>query len=312
MTTAPLAPGSISLRLYPHNELDATGVVDELIAQAAQGLAGGFDGIMLSEHHGGVGGYLPNPLQMSGFVLESTPSGWAAACPLLLPLRPTAGLAEDVAWLSVRHPGRVGLGVAAGGRALDFEAMGLDPTKAVPVFKAELASIVAMLSGRELRGLDEDRAFQHCRTNPIPVVSAAIATGAARRAAACGAGILLEGVSPVDKLARCCAAYDAAGGTGTKILIRRVWLGRADSDLIESQRRFYQQGSPTGQALPKDQTIATDDAGEMVERLQTLLTESGANALNLRLHLPGIPAGAIREQIAALTEQVVSRLRQRP
>ena len=78
---------------------------------------------MTSEHHGGFPGYLPNPLQMAAFILDESPLGWAAACPLLLPLRPTAMVAEEVAWLAARHPGRVGLGVAAGALPLDFEAM---------------------------------------------------------------------------------------------------------------------------------------------------------------------------------------------
>ena len=77
------APGSVSLRLYPHNELDASGVVGELLAQAKLGLDAGFDGIMLSEHHGGFAGYLPNPLQMSAFILGENDSGWVAPCPML-------------------------------------------------------------------------------------------------------------------------------------------------------------------------------------------------------------------------------------
>ena len=135
---APFAPGSVSLRLYPHNELAAPSVVAELSAQARLGLRGGFDGVMTSEHHGGFSGYLPNPLQMATFVLEENPTGWAAACPLLLPLRATALVAEEVAWLAARHPGRVGVGVAAGALPLDFALAGVSMESAVPIFKAEL------------------------------------------------------------------------------------------------------------------------------------------------------------------------------
>ena len=178
-TGAPFARGSVSLRLYPHNELDAGGVVNELCTQARLGLDAGFDGIMTSEHHGGVGGYIPNPFQMASFVLEDSAVGWTAACPLLLPLRPTALVAEEAAWLAARHPGRVGLGVAAGAMELDFTAMGLELADAVPSFKRELGSIVAMLQGRDLRGLDEDRALQQCKVSPIPVLSAAVSLTAA-------------------------------------------------------------------------------------------------------------------------------------
>ena len=91
-TTEPFAKNGVSLRLYPHNELDAAGVIDEICAQAKLGLGHGFDGIMTSEHHGGFGGYFGNPLQLTTFFLEENPNGWAAPCPLLLPLRPTLKL----------------------------------------------------------------------------------------------------------------------------------------------------------------------------------------------------------------------------
>ena len=54
----PLAPGSVSLRLYPHNELPATEIVDRLCTMAARAADVGFDGVMTSEHHGGFAGYL--------------------------------------------------------------------------------------------------------------------------------------------------------------------------------------------------------------------------------------------------------------
>ena len=121
--TAPFAPGSVSFRSYPHNDLDAPAIIAELRAQAALAIAHGFDGVMTSEHHGGFAGYLPNPLQLAGFLLDAMPEGWAAPCPLLLPLRPAALVAEETAWLDARFPGRVGIGVAAGALPVDFEIM---------------------------------------------------------------------------------------------------------------------------------------------------------------------------------------------
>ena len=141
----PFGPGSVSIRLYPHNELPADAIVRELCAQAGLALGVGFDGVMTSEHHGGFAGYLAQPLQMASFVLAEHATGWAAASPLLLPLRPTALVAEEVAWLQARYGGRVGLGVAAGALPLDFEAAGVDPAEAVDRFKSELPRLVAML-----------------------------------------------------------------------------------------------------------------------------------------------------------------------
>jgi alkanesulfonate monooxygenase SsuD/methylene tetrahydromethanopterin reductase-like flavin-dependent oxidoreductase (luciferase family) len=311
VSSRPFERGSISLRLYPHNELEAVNVVDELCAQARLALESGFDGVMTSEHHGGVGGYLPNPLQMAAFVLEQTDTGWAAPCPLLLPLRPTALVAEEIAWLNARHPGRVGLGVASGALPLDFEVMGLDVRDATRVFKAELPRIVEMLRGQGLGGLGGDRALQRCAVHPIPVLSAAVSVTAARRGARCGAGLILEGMSAPEKVAELCAAFDEAGGTLPKILVRRVWLGPPQAGLVEEQRRFYQSYRVNDEPLPADQTISAPDGLEMAARLADLLEATGADGLNLRIHLPGMPAGAVREQIAGLASAVLPGLRSR-
>jgi alkanesulfonate monooxygenase SsuD/methylene tetrahydromethanopterin reductase-like flavin-dependent oxidoreductase (luciferase family) len=294
--------GSISIRLYPHNDLDATGIVREMCAQAALAVRVGFDGVMTSEHHGGFGGYLPNPLQMTTFILEENETGWAAPCPLLLPLRPVAQVAEEIAWLDARHPGRVGLGVAAGALPLDFSAMEVPFDEAVPRFKRQLPRIVAMLRGDDLGELGGDLALRRCAANPVPVLSAAVSPAAARRAARCGVGVLYEGMSAPDALARLSRAFDEAGGTGRKMLIRRVWLGRRRDEEIEHQRQIYRSYASSGRPFPDDQTVAARNGAELAERLAEVVAAVGADALNLRLHLVGLPPDAIREQIHGLGE----------
>ena len=102
--SSPFDSGSVSIRLYPHNDLPADLIVSEVCTQAGLALDNGFDGVMTSEHHGGFAGYMAQPLQMASFILEENATGWAAAAPLLLPLRPTVLVAEEVAWLQARHP----------------------------------------------------------------------------------------------------------------------------------------------------------------------------------------------------------------
>ena len=307
----PFAPGSVSLRLYPHNELAAVEVVEELCAQAALALESGFDGIMTSEHHGGFAGYLPNPLQSAAFILEVSQRGWSAASPMLLPLRPTAMVAEEVAWLAARHPGRVGVGVAAGALPLDFEAMGLTLESAVASFKSELPRLVDMLRGQDLRQLRDDPALMRCTSDPVPVLSAAVSTAAAVRAAGCGAGILMEGMSTVDRLARLTAAYDRAGGVGSKVLIRRVWLGRIRHDLVSRQRQVYDSYADTAAGFGDDQTATSTDPVALADQLARAVHASGADAVNLRVHLPGVAAQGVREQIARLASEVLPLLRER-
>ncbi len=312
----PFAPGSISIRLYPHNELAADAIVSELCRQGGLALRSGFDGVMTSEHHGGFAGYMAQPLQMAAFILGENATGWAAAAPLLLPLRSTALVAEEVAWLQARHRGRVGLGVAAGALPLDFEATGISQADSVDRFKAELPRLVAMLRGAELGVLGGDPALLACREAPVPVLSAAVSVAAALRAARCGAGLLMEGMSAPERLARLTKAYEEAGGTGSKVLIRRVWLGAVHSQftvrsqLVNKQRAVYESYAPDTTSFGADQTIASDDPGELAERLAATVKDVGADAVNLRVQLPGMEPEQVREQITGIGTAVVPTLRQ--
>ncbi len=308
-TSAPFGPGSVSIRLYPHNELPAGDIVGELCAQAGLALRSGFDGVMTSEHHGGFAGYMAQPVQMASFVLAEHATGWAAAAPLLLPLRSTALVAEEVAWLQARHRGRVGLGVAAGALPLDFEAAGVSQADSVDRFKAELPRLVAMLRGENLGGLKGDPALLACRRDPVPVLSAAVSVAAAVRAARCGAGILMEGMSAPPRLARLTRAFGEAGGEGARVLIRRVWLGRLPSRLVENQRAIYESYAAGPGSFGDDQTVASEEPDEMAERLAATVKEVDADALNLRVQLPGMSPEQVREQIALIGSTVVESLK---
>jgi alkanesulfonate monooxygenase SsuD/methylene tetrahydromethanopterin reductase-like flavin-dependent oxidoreductase (luciferase family) len=310
LLSPPFGRGSISLRLYPHNELPADVIVRELCTQAGLALNNGFDGIMTSEHHGGFAGYMAQPLQIASFVLEAHEAGWAAAAPLLLPLRSTALVAEEVAWLQARHPGRVGIGVAAGALPLDFEVAGVSQRESVEHFKTELPRLVRMLRGKELGGLDGDPALLACARDPVPVISAAVSTAAAARAAHCGAGILMEGMSSPQRLAQLTGAFAEAGGTGPKVLIRRVWLGRMSDGLVANQRAVYESYAGRQSSFGEDQTITSDDPAELAERIAATLEEVGADALNLRVQLPGMRPEEVREQITGIGTTVLGVLKE--
>jgi alkanesulfonate monooxygenase SsuD/methylene tetrahydromethanopterin reductase-like flavin-dependent oxidoreductase (luciferase family) len=308
-TRPPFARGSVSIRLYPHNELPPEAIVNELRQQGCLALRHGFDGVMTSEHHGGFAGYMAQPLQMATFVLEASSTGWTAASPLLLPLRATALVAEEVAWLNARHPGRVGLGVAAGALPLDFDIAGVDRADADRRFKVELPRLVSMLRGEGLGELAGDPALAACRQSPVPVLSAAVSVTAARRAAQCGAGILMEGMSSSDRLTGLTEAFERAGGTGSKVLIRRVWLGDVREDLVRHQRAVYDSYSGATTTFGDDQTITSRQPAEIVGRLLEMVETTRTDALNLRVHLPGIAPEAVREQIEILGSSVVGRLK---
>ena len=137
-SSPPLAKGSVSLRLYPHDG-PAAEQLDEVRELARRAVEVGYDGVMVSEHHAGFPGYFPSPQQMAGFLLAAMPSGWAAPCPLLLPMKPYALIAEEVAWLAAAFPGRVGAGFASGALPVDFELAEVPFDEITPRFKQALA-----------------------------------------------------------------------------------------------------------------------------------------------------------------------------
>ena len=319
---APFAPGSVSLRLYPHQLDQPTAVLDELQHQAALAVGSGFDGVMLSERHGGAWGQIPNPLQAAGWLLGSMPTGWVAPCPLLLPLRRTAIAAEEIAWLDARFAGRVGVGFASGGNEADFRIVGVPFDERNARFDRALRDIVAMLRGSD--GPDAltadaavsadapttDPAIARARRVGIPVVSAAMSMNAARRAADLGIGIIGSSLLGEQRTRELADRFHASGGTGPHIVIVRVWLGSPPWELVERQLGEYRHASggtlstATGEGL-----IHGDDAADIASRVAQRLRSTSGDALNVRVHIAGLAPAVAREQIEALGVEVLPRLR---
>jgi alkanesulfonate monooxygenase SsuD/methylene tetrahydromethanopterin reductase-like flavin-dependent oxidoreductase (luciferase family) len=307
----PFAPGSVSFRSYPHTAPDAVAIVEELRAQAALAVRHGFDGLMTSEHHAGFAGYLPNPLQLAGFLLDAMPTGWAAPCPLLLPLRPTALVAEEIAWLAARFPDRVGIGVAAGALPIDFDVMGLMMDGLTARFAHGLAELADLLGGRAAGPLAADAAIARCHDHPIPLVSAAASATAVRRAARNGCGLLFDSLVTPARCRELVDAFHAAGGTGPVVLVRRCWLGvppRAENDRQVDVYRSYAPGAAPSH-WGSDEMVQSEAPGAVIEQLVAVAHAAGADALNLRVHVPGVGPTAAREQIERFGVDVVGAVR---
>ncbi len=306
----PFAAGSISLRLYPH-DLPARELVREMLEQARCAEAVGFDGIMVSEHHGGFPGYLPNPLQMAGWMLEATSTVWVAACPLLPLLRPTAIVAEEVAWLAARHPGRMGVGFAAGALPLDFELAGVpfDDGRVGPRFAAALETLADALGRGVAQGpLAGDQAVRRCGTSPVSVISAASSPAACRRAAALGCGIILDSMAGVDRTRRLVDAYRDAGGVGPRIVVRRVWVGEPPGARVADQMALYRSyaASSAMSQWGADELVTSTDPENIAERLGEFCRSTGCDVLNIRVHMAGLEPEQARTQIAALADVIAA------
>jgi alkanesulfonate monooxygenase SsuD/methylene tetrahydromethanopterin reductase-like flavin-dependent oxidoreductase (luciferase family) len=310
--SSPLAIGSVSLRLYPHD----VGPVEQLElirAQAAAGIAAGYDGVMVSEHHADFPGYLPNPTQLAGFLLDAMPSGWAAPCPLLLPMKPYALIAEDLAWMDAAYPGRVGAGFAAGALPVDFELAEVPFDEIVERFKDALPRVVAALQGNDDTPLAADRAIARTGQMPLPMVVAAQSLGAVRRAARLGLGILYDSLQTAAVTARLSEAYVEAGGTGPRLAIRRVWIGDPPNDEMAAQMAHYRSYAPESamKNWDGDQLIAAPTGEEVAERLADFLAAAQCDTVNVRIHVKGLSPTQVSDQLFEHGTSFVPALRTR-
>ncbi len=288
--------------MYPH-PVTAREAVALAREQARLAERAGFDGVMTSEHHGGFPGYVPNPLQLAGWLLDATETIWAGPCPLLLPLYHWTHVAEQVAWLAARFPRRVAAGFAIGGLARDFEMAELDYAARGARFRAVLPSLVDALRGRVEGPLAEDPAIAACADEPIPVVSATGSPAGMRLSAKLGIGVLYDSLQTLDRLSTLNDVYADAGGQAARIAIRRVWVGDPPADEVEAQMDFYRGYAASSAQVhwgEGQELIHGRDGVEVAERLLAFARSAGCDAFNLRVHFKGIAPERVAEQIECL------------
>jgi hypothetical protein len=97
------------------------------------------------------------------------------------------------------------------------------------------------------------------------------------------------------------------------VLIRRAWLGDAPRNLLERQVDTYRTYSTTAaqSRWGPDEVIGDTDPQAIAERTADAARRAGADAINLRVHVPGIAPELVRDQIGQLGDAVVPDLRTR-
>jgi len=302
----------VSLRLYPCPGTPADQIA-ELRAETLLGDDAGYDGVMVSEHHAGFPGYLPNPIQLAAFLLAEGGRGWVAPCPLLLPLKARALIVEELAWLAAAYPARVGAGFAAGALPVDFELAEVPFDEVVERFKDALPWTVAALRGDVEGPLARDAAVQRCAEHPLAMVVAAQSPAACRRAASLGLGVLYDSLQTEAVSSRLSDAYREAGGTAPTLLIRRIWIGEPPAAAIEAQMAHYRSYAPD-RAVKNwgdgDSTIVGATATEAAEKLVAVMQASGCDTLNVRIQVAGLTPDDVRRQLELHAEGFVDQVRE--
>ena len=308
--STPFGPGSVSLGLHPATTLPAREQVNVLLGWARAAEAAGFDGVTLSEHHAGFPGYMPAPLMGAGWILENTRRVWAGPAAMVLGLRNPMLLAEELAWLAARNPGRVGAAFAPGYVLEDFEAAGVphdDRTR----FPQKLAALAGALSTGGPLG--KDPAVQQWAEAPGPLLSAGNSRAAVERAASHpGMGLLFPGAVDPDRLGRLAGLYRDAGGSGNVVGIRPIWVGTPpDTPEARAQKLHYERSAAPGmrQAQGFDDWMLSGSADQVIDGTAAWMRRCGVSAVNIRLSVAGVSPAQIADQIAAVGERVLPGLR---
>jgi len=306
--------GHVALGLALH-DVEVTGALGALRREAVAVQAAGFHGLSMSEHHRGYPGYVPNPVQAVASLLgglDLSDGFWGAPCPVLLPLRDAALVAEDLAWLAAWFPGSVGAGVAPGYQTRDFELFGADVAARGAVFGQRLDELTHMFRGSAGHRLEEDPAVRRLaeRSEPLPMVMAVGSVTAVRRAVDAGVGLLLSPSASVEQARRLTDAYREHGGDGPVVYIRRVWLGPGSPEEAVARRLAgpYKEASADAATWMSGAHYTSGESAAVVDSLLRQVEAAGATALNLRVHALEVDHQATLAQIGLLGEQVLGDL----
>ena len=137
-----------------------------------------------------------------------------------------------------------------------------------------------------------------------------------RRAARLGMGVLYNSLQTEAAVREQNDAYADAGGTGARILIRRLWIGRPPASNMDAQMARYRSAATKHEATARitdrwaadTGLIAAGDGAAAAEQLFESMTQSGCDAVNIRVFLAGLSPGQVHEQIARHGEETVPRL----
>jgi alkanesulfonate monooxygenase SsuD/methylene tetrahydromethanopterin reductase-like flavin-dependent oxidoreductase (luciferase family) len=275
-----------------------------MVKQAQLAEAVGFDGATVAEHHGGFPGYMPQPLLAASWALAETDTISVAPCPVILSTRNPLHVAEQVAWLSARFPGRIGLGLAAGYAQEDLAPFGRPQDGIGRLYLDSLQRFVAIFEGRT--EADADIAIRDFEQ--VPMVSASNTPLGIREATALGLGIAVVGSADDSAQQRGLLELCRRHALGKPIVYtRRVWLGAVDAGRLEELEAAYaswRRVSATG----GDVLVGTAEtaAAQLVAELAALEGPS----LNVRFHIPHATSKEIAAQIERFAAEVLPAVRQ--
>jgi probable F420-dependent oxidoreductase len=320
----------------PHGH-DLERCIDEVIAEAQQAEAAGFDGCFFGEHHQDKDGFLPSPLILATAVAAHTRRLKVGTTVLLLPLHHPVHVAEDVITLDLVSRGRVILGVGIGYQEADFQAFGVPMADRVTLFEEGVEIIRRCWSGERFSFHGKHYRLENVQIRPRPFQTpapplwiGASVPAAARRAGRLGDAFVATPSTDLAATLRLIKAYrDAALAAGRQpqvVLMRDAWVAqtRAEAEAVYGPEvmtayRYYwehrlaefrQLGPETEFTLANlaaDRLILGDPEA-CVREFQRWQEATGAAYMLLRLrhaHSGGPPHAQIMQALKLFGERVL-------
>jgi alkanesulfonate monooxygenase SsuD/methylene tetrahydromethanopterin reductase-like flavin-dependent oxidoreductase (luciferase family) len=309
--------GPVTVQRHPDSDVSWPRIYADNLAMVAHAEELGFESVWVSEHHFADDGYLSAAFPLLAAIAARTETVLIGSRVIVAPLHHPLRLAEDAAAVSALSNGRLILGLSAGYRQLEFDAL----TGSMHHRAARLENAVDTCR-RAWTGKPFDELIMFPDAE-IPVwlggrAPAALArTGAmadgfvAPAGTAAELGDLLRRVDEVaagrGPLPVSVSAYVALDGcAGVSRGIDRMFAGYAGMTGRENT------ASQVGRPAAREAMVAGGDPAQVAERLARFVTAAGPDRvldLAVRLEYPGMAREEVFRHMDLFAKQVMPRLR---
>jgi len=290
----------------------------QLLVDAREMEAMGYDSLWLSEHHFFYDGYCPAVIPAAAAALAVTTKLRVGTGMLLLPMQQPERVARLAGRVAEQSGGRFDLGVGLGYRDVEFDGKGIARQKRVGLHKQGLEAIA-----------------QYAEPSGVRVWNGSATPAGVARAGARGQGIYLSGANPLSLVRDLAAAHrqgweDAGrpGGVRPRVAaLRNVWLADTPAEAaaaLEYQRASYvlyaglgwsvaATGDTPTMDFKKDAdaavagAVATSIIGpaEYIIDGLTAVSEAGVDDVIFRVVLEGAPQSAVHRVLRRLADEVL-------
>jgi probable F420-dependent oxidoreductase len=294
----------------------------------------GYDWVNITEHHVTDDGYCPALMPVLAAMAVKTERIGLSTGMLILPLHHPLRIAEEAAVVDVLSGGRLTLGVAAGYRRLEFDALGSDYTRRGRRLEESIEVLVRAWSGEPFSFGGETISFPEVTVRPRPLqrphprlwlggVSEPALRRAVRHGSPCFPGATSTAGEAAERFARYRQLWLESGGRDEPglVLPRLAFVGdtlddarrRALPAIAAMFDRYVAYGNPpevrealSDWALLDEYAIVGDE--ERCRAQVDRYAELGVTDLMLQFAMPTLEAAAARESM----ERFVAAVRPAP